>query len=310
MHRRRPTWPSPTTTTWSERGTARRPSRPVRLRPISRSTSPPVNAAANSSATSIESEIVELEPLRAVLHLGVRVDRDERLDRAVERVDRRSGRARARPRPSRRSGSASSPTAPKNTSAALRSNGSRIAVASARTRARPDLRERDLLHLAVAEAQAVRPVAVEQRRDVVVEARPGERRRDDVGERRDRDVLDLLLELAAGRGVEDRGDDRDLRVEVADEQRRAQRPGVVARDDGDARRRRARARRCSSSAAGSSSRATSAPAASSASPVSSVRSPAPSRRIRGAGMQADLPAVDGSMRELRASCPPWDCSRT
>ena len=60
MHSRSPTWPSPTTTTWSERGTARRPSSPVRLRPISRSTRPPVNAAANSSATSMLSEIVTL----------------------------------------------------------------------------------------------------------------------------------------------------------------------------------------------------------------------------------------------------------
>ena len=55
-----PTCPSPTTTTWSERGTARRPTRPVRLRPIRRSTSPPVKAAANSSATSMLIETATL----------------------------------------------------------------------------------------------------------------------------------------------------------------------------------------------------------------------------------------------------------
>ena len=46
--------------TWSERGTTRRPSSPVRLRPTSRSTSPPVNAAANTSATIIEIETATL----------------------------------------------------------------------------------------------------------------------------------------------------------------------------------------------------------------------------------------------------------
>ena len=53
MQSRRPTWPSPTTTTWSRRGTARRPARPVSRRSISRLTIPAVNIASSTSAISI-----------------------------------------------------------------------------------------------------------------------------------------------------------------------------------------------------------------------------------------------------------------
>ena len=125
------------------------------------------------------------------------------------------------------------PTAPKNSSAALRSNGCRKALSQ---RARPPLpggRERDDLGLAVAAHQALRAVAVEHGGQVVVEARAGERGGGDVGERGDRAVADLLLELPAGLGIEDRRDDRHVRFEVAHEQCDAQRPGVVARDDED-----------------------------------------------------------------------------
>ena len=123
MHSRSPTCPSPTTITWSDRGTARRPSSPVRLRPISRSTSPPVNAAAKSSATSMLERDRDLEPLGPVLNLRVRIDGDERLDRSVVRVDQvllEHDRRRDQSPTTRMN---MSPTAPKKTSAALWSNG-------------------------------------------------------------------------------------------------------------------------------------------------------------------------------------------
>ena len=59
-HSRRPTCPSPTTTTWSRRGTARRPSRPVSRESTSRLISPPVKHAADSSVSSIEATIETL----------------------------------------------------------------------------------------------------------------------------------------------------------------------------------------------------------------------------------------------------------
>ena len=57
---RSPTCPSPTTTTWSRRGTARRPISPVRRESTSRLISPPVKHAADSSVSSIEATIVTL----------------------------------------------------------------------------------------------------------------------------------------------------------------------------------------------------------------------------------------------------------
>ena len=52
----------PTTTTWSRRGTARRPNSPVSRRLMSRFTSPAVNEASKTSAASIETVRKSLRP--------------------------------------------------------------------------------------------------------------------------------------------------------------------------------------------------------------------------------------------------------
>ena len=59
-HSRSPTCPSPTTTTWSRRGTARRPISPVSDESTSRLISPPVKHAADSSVSTIEATIATL----------------------------------------------------------------------------------------------------------------------------------------------------------------------------------------------------------------------------------------------------------
>ena len=62
----------PTTTTWSRRGTARRPNSPVSRRSISRLTRPAVNDASNTSAASIETVRNAFSPFgpSATLSLG------------------------------------------------------------------------------------------------------------------------------------------------------------------------------------------------------------------------------------------------
>ena len=83
---RGPTWPSPTTTTWSRRGTARRPIRPVSRESTSRLIRPPVKHAARQQRQQHRADDRDLEPLRAVVDRRVRPDRRQRLGRAVERV--------------------------------------------------------------------------------------------------------------------------------------------------------------------------------------------------------------------------------
>ena len=67
----------------------------------------------------------------------------------------------------------------------------------------------------------------------VLRARPRQRRRGDVGQRGHVEPRDGLLELLGDRAVEDRGDDRDVLVEVAHEQREPQRQLVARRHEAD-----------------------------------------------------------------------------
>ena len=59
-HSRSPTCPSPTTTTWSRRGTARRPINPVSDESTSRLISPPVKQAALNNVSTIDATIAPL----------------------------------------------------------------------------------------------------------------------------------------------------------------------------------------------------------------------------------------------------------
>jgi hypothetical protein len=99
--------------------------------------------------------------------------------------------------------------------------------------ARAHLGQRRDLCLAIRPGESAGLIAGEHRGKIVAETGAGQRRRDDLGQRRDRAVADLLLELAPGCGIEDRRHDRDIGIQVAYQQRGAQGPGVIARDDGD-----------------------------------------------------------------------------
>ena len=148
--------------------------------------------------------------------------------------------------------------------------------------------------------------------EAVLDARPGQRGRGDVGERGHVEAGHGRIELLGERAVEDRRDDRDVLVEVADEQREPQRQLVARRHEADDVGPGVLERvACTAASSGSSQRRTSAPRSSSAAPTSSKRSPRPaSRTLRRSAAQArrertrrSLPPV--SSQDLR-SLPPVD----
>ena len=172
----------------------------------------------------------DLEPLRAFVDIGVRADGGERLRRAVDRV--REGLVDHDHRPEQleaEHGHQPGEAVEQQRRAAVvgvEDGGDEAARAVRLAR-----RQLDLAQLLV---EPDRALAVAQHAEQVGrDARPGQRRRDDVGDRGDVAVRHRLGDLLRDPRVEDRHHQRYVLVEVADEQRDPQREGVVARGDAD-----------------------------------------------------------------------------
>ena len=183
-----------------------------------------MKAAAKTSAITIVAEVNSLYQPGPSVHREIRIDRDQRLGRPVDRVDHRvvedeHGRDRLdqehRHEPDR---------AEQEQPGALVVGGEQGPGEGLRA-AGLDARERHLAHLPAVLDQSDRPpIPLTDSREALVDAGTGKRRRDDVGQRRHAGVAEPVPHLIGHRRIEDREQQRNL---VGD---RAHRQGVPQDD--------------------------------------------------------------------------------